>query len=32
VLNGSLVDMTMFTQKPMTKTAVNEVVRQGKRI
>jgi glyceraldehyde 3-phosphate dehydrogenase len=29
VLNGSLVDMTMFTQKPITKTAVNEVVRTG---
>ena len=29
VLNGSLVDMTMFTQKPITRTAVNEVVRTG---
>ena len=29
VLNGSLVDLTMFTQKPMTRTAVNEVVRTG---
>jgi glyceraldehyde-3-phosphate dehydrogenase/erythrose-4-phosphate dehydrogenase len=28
VLNGSL-SMTMFTQKPITKTAVNEVVRTG---
>ena len=29
VLNGSLVDMTMFTTQPLTKTAVNEVVRTG---
>jgi glyceraldehyde 3-phosphate dehydrogenase len=29
VPNGSLVDMTMFTKKPVTKTAVNEVVRTG---
>jgi glyceraldehyde 3-phosphate dehydrogenase len=29
VPNGSLVDMTMFTRAPITKTAVNEVVRTG---
>ena len=29
VPNGSLVDMTMFTRKPITRTAVNEVVRTG---
>lgn len=29
VPNGSLVDMTMFTQKPVTVTAVNEVLRTG---
>jgi glyceraldehyde 3-phosphate dehydrogenase len=29
VPNGSLVDMTMFTRQPITKTAVNEVVRTG---
>ena len=29
VPNGSLVDMTMFTRQPVTKTAVNEVVRTG---
>jgi len=29
VSNGSLVDMTMFTREPVTKTSVNEVVRTG---
>ncbi|HZD41135.1 MAG TPA: glyceraldehyde 3-phosphate dehydrogenase NAD-binding domain-containing protein [Terriglobales bacterium] len=29
VLNGSLVDMTMFTRDPVSKVAVNEVVRTG---
>jgi glyceraldehyde 3-phosphate dehydrogenase len=29
VPNGSLVDMTIFTQAAITKTAVNEVVRTG---
>jgi glyceraldehyde 3-phosphate dehydrogenase len=29
VPNGSLVDMTLFTRRPITKTAVNEVVRTG---
>jgi len=29
VPNGSLVDMTMFTKKPLTVVAVNEVVRTG---
>lgn len=29
VPNGSLVDMTMFTRKPVSRTAINEVVRTG---
>lgn len=29
VSNGSLVDMTIFTREPITKAAVNEVVRTG---
>jgi glyceraldehyde 3-phosphate dehydrogenase len=29
VPNGSLVDMTMFTRAPLTRAAVNEVVRTG---